>query len=53
MTIFSANIPPLYHTTLAINCVHASNWLTHLQRTRQIDGQNDNSILTVINSSES
>ena len=50
MTIFSsfsANFPPHYHTILAINCVHASDWFTHLQRTRQIDGQNDNSVLTV------
>ena len=34
MTIFSsfsANFPPHYHTTLTINCVHASNWFTHLQ----------------------
>ena len=34
MTIFSsfsANFPPHYHTILAINCVHASNWFTHLQ----------------------
>ena len=29
------------------SCVHASNWFTHLQQTRQIDGQNDNSVLTV------
>ena len=32
MTIFSsfsANFPPHYHTILAINCVHASNWFTH------------------------
>ena len=50
MTIFSsfsANFPQHYHTILAINCVHASDWFTHLQRTRQIDGQNDNSVLTV------
>ena len=50
MTIFSsfsANFPPHYHIILAINCVHASNWFTHLQQTRQIDGQNDNSVLTV------
>ena len=47
MTIFSANFPPHSHTILAINCVHASNWFTHL--TRQIDGQNDNSVLTVYN----
>ena len=50
MTIFSsfsANFPPLYHTILAINCAHASNWFTHLQRIRQIHGQNDNSVLTV------
>ena len=50
MTIFSsfsANYPPHYYTILAINCVHESNWFTHLQRTRQIDGQNDNSVLTV------
>ena len=36
MTIFSslsANFPPHYHTILGINCVHASNWFTHLQRT--------------------
>ena len=49
MTIFSsfsANFPPHYHTILAINCVHASNWFTHLQRTRQTDDQNDN-VLTV------
>ena len=42
---FSANFPPHYHI-LAINCVHASNWFTHLQRPRQIDGQKDNSVLT-------
>ena len=50
MTIFSsfsANFPPHYQTILAINCVHASNWFTHLQQTRQIDGQNDNSVLIV------
>ena len=50
MTIFSsfsANVPPHYHSILAINCVHASNWFTHLQPTWQIDGQNDNSVLTV------
>ena len=50
MTIFStflANFPPHSHTILAISCVHASNWFTHLQQTRQIDGQNDNSVLTV------
>ena len=44
---FSANFPPHYHAILAINCVHASNWFTHLQQTRQFDGQNDNSVLTV------
>jgi len=44
---FSANFHPHYHTILAINCVHASNWFTHLQPTWQIDGQNDNSVLTV------
>ena len=51
MTIFSsfsANFPLHYHTILAINCVHASNWFTHLQPTRQIDGQNDNFVPTVI-----
>ena len=50
MTIFSsfsANFPPHYHTILAINCVHASNWFTHLQQTQQTDGQSDNSVLTV------
>ena len=47
LSSFSANFPPHYHTILAINCVHASNWFTHLQWTRQIDGQNDNSVLTV------
>ena len=44
MTIFSsfsANFSP-YHTILAINCVHASNWFTHLQRTQQTDDQIDN-----------
>ena len=49
MTIFSsfsANFPPHYHTILAINYVHASNRFTHLQQTWQIDGQNDNSVLT-------
>ena len=40
---FSANFPPHYRTILAINCVHALNWFTHLQPTQQIDGQNDNS----------
>ena len=47
MTIFSsfsANFPPHYHTTLAINCAHASNWFTHLQQTQQKDGQSDNSV---------
>ena len=37
MTIFSSfsdNFPPHYHTILAINCVHALNWFTHLQPTR-------------------
>ena len=51
MTIFSSfsvNFPPHSHTILAINCVHASNWFAHLQQTRQIDGQNDNSVLTVM-----
>ena len=51
MTIFSsfsANFPLHYHTILAINCVHASNSFIHLQPTRQIDGQNDNFVLTVI-----
>ena len=41
MTIFSSfsiNYTSHYHTILAINCVHASNWFTHLQQTRQIDG---------------
>ena len=33
---------------LAINCVHASNWFTRLQPTRQTAGQKDNSVLTVI-----
>ena len=33
--------PPL------INCVHASNWFTHLQQIQQTDGQSDNSVLTV------
>ena len=50
MTIFSsfsANFPPHSHTILAINCVHALNWFTHLQQTRQIDGQNDKPVLTV------
>ena len=50
MTIFSsfsANFSPHYHTILTINCVYASNWFTHLQPTWQIDGQNDNSVLTV------
>jgi len=50
MTIFSsfsASFPPHYHTILAINCVYESNWFTHLQPTWQIDGQNDNSALTV------
>ena len=47
MTIFSANIPPHYHTILAINCVHAANWSTHLSQTQQSDGQNDNSVLTL------
>ena len=35
MTIFSsflANFPPHSHTILAISCVHASNWFTHLQQ---------------------
>ena len=32
---FSANFPPHYHIILAINCVHASNWFTHLQQTWQ------------------
>ena len=39
MTIFSsfsANFPPHYHTILAINCVHESNWFTHLQQTRSV-----------------
>ena len=35
------------HIILAINCVYASNWFTHLQPTLQIDGQNDNSVNTV------
>ena len=51
MTIFSsfsANFPPHYRTILAINCVHASNWFTHLQQTQQTDGQSDNSVLTVL-----
>ena len=51
MTIFSSfsvNFTPCYHTILAINCVHASNWFTHLEQTQQIYGQNDNSVLTVL-----
>ena len=48
---FSANFPPHYHTILAINCVHASNWFTHLQQIWQIDGQNDNSVLKCVWSS--
>ena len=36
-----------YHHDLEINCVRASNWFIHLQRTRQIDGQDDNSVLIV------
>ena len=38
----------LSHTILTINCVHASNWFTHLQQTQQTDGQDDNSVLTVL-----
>ena len=45
--LFSANFYPYYHTILAINCVHASNWFTHLQQTQQTDGQSENSFLTV------
>jgi len=48
MTIFFsflANFPSRHHTILAINCVHASNWFTHLE---QINGQNDTSVLTVL-----
>ena len=30
---FSVNFPPHFHTILPINCVHASNWFTHLQPT--------------------
>ena len=52
MTIFfsflAGNFPPHHHTILAINCVHASNWFTHLERTQQINGQNDTSVLTVL-----
>ena len=49
MRIFPrSQFPPHSHTILAINCVHASNWFTHLHPTRQIDGQNDNSVLSVI-----
>ena len=44
---FSANFPPHYRTILAITCIHASNWFSHLQSTQQIDGQNDNSVFTV------
>ena len=36
------SFPQHYHTILAINCVHTSNWITHLHPTLQIDGQNDN-----------
>ena len=43
----ATNFPPHYHTILAINCVHASNWFTHLQQTRQIGGENDNSVLNM------
>ena len=42
-----ANFSPHYYTILTINCVHTPNWFTHLQPTGQIDGQNDNSVLTV------
>ena len=42
-----SQFPPHYHTILAINCVHASNWFIHLQQTQQTDGQSDNSVLTV------
>ena len=55
MTIFSsfsANFPPHYHTILAINCVHASNWCTHLQQTQQTDVQSDNSVFTVLELAE-
>ena len=49
MRIFPrSQFPPHSHTILAINCVHASNWFTHLHPTRQIDGQNDNSVPSVI-----
>ena len=33
---FLINFPSHYHTILAINCVHASNWFTHLERTQQL-----------------
>ena len=43
-----SQLSSILSTVLAINCDHASNWFTHRQRTRQIDGQkNDNSVLTV------
>ena len=45
---FPHSQPTFFHI-LAINCVHASNWFTHLQWTWQIDGQNDNYVLTVYN----
>ena len=54
MTIFSSfsvNFPPHYHTISAINCVHASNWFTHLQPTWQSNGQNDNSVLLCLTDS--
>ena len=33
LSSFSANFPPHSHIILAISCVHASNWFTHLQQT--------------------
>jgi len=47
MTVFPHSQPTFLHIILAINCVYASSWFTHLQHASQIDGQNDNSVRTV------
>ena len=50
MTIFSsfsANFPSHYHTILAITILHSFMIISN-ELTRQIDGKNDNSVVTVI-----
>ena len=49
MITFPHSQPTFLHIILAINCVYASNWFTHLQHASQTDGQNDNFVHIVYN----